>query len=49
VNGNDQPYQESFPYVAFANSGYNSRHVDPGEAGCAAVEPPFAAGLCPLE
>lgn len=49
VNGNDQPYQESFPYVAFANSGRNSRHIDPGEAGCAAVEPPFAAGLCPLE
>lgn len=49
VNANDQPYQENFPYVAFANSGYNSRHVDPGEVGCASVEPPFAAGLCPQE
>jgi hypothetical protein len=35
VNANDRPYQETFPYVAFANSGRNSRHVDPGEAGCA--------------
>lgn len=35
VNGNDRTYQETFPYVAYANSGRNSRHVDPGEAGCA--------------
>ncbi|WP_426991438.1 DUF4331 domain-containing protein [Methylomonas sp. CM2] len=35
VNANDRNYQESFPYVAFANSGRQSRHVDPGEAGCA--------------
>ena len=49
VNSNDQPYQESFPYVAFANSGRNSRHIDPGEAGCASVEPPFAASNCPVE
>ncbi len=34
VNSNDKPYQESFPYVAFAHSGRNSRHVDPGESGC---------------
>lgn len=34
VNGNDRIYQETFPYVAFANSGRQSRHVDPGEAGC---------------
>jgi hypothetical protein len=34
VNANDHSYQESFPYVAFANSGRQSRHVDPGEAGC---------------
>ncbi|BBL59253.1 DUF4331 domain-containing protein [Methylomonas koyamae] len=34
VNGNDRIYQETFPYVAFANSGRHSRHVDPGEAGC---------------
>lgn len=42
VNTNDKPYQETFPYVAFANSGRNSRHVDPGEAGC------FDAGLLTL-
>jgi len=35
VNANDRPYQEVFPYVAFANSGRDSRHVDPTEAGCA--------------
>lgn len=34
VNGNDRPYQEVFPYVAFANSGRNSRHVEPGENRC---------------
>lgn len=34
VNANDRTYQESFPYVAFANSGRQSRHTDPGEAGC---------------
>ena len=34
VNANDKPYQETFPYVAFANSGRESRHVDPGETGC---------------
>jgi uncharacterized protein DUF4331 len=34
VSTNDVPYQETFPYVAFANSGHNSRHQDPGSAGC---------------
>jgi len=34
VNANDVPYQETFPYVGFAQSGRNSRHVDPGEPGC---------------
>lgn len=34
VNTNDLPYQETFPYVAFAHDGRNSRHIDPGEAGC---------------
>jgi hypothetical protein len=34
VNTNDVPYQETFPYVAFANSGRNRRHIDPGEVGC---------------
>ncbi|MFZ4700336.1 MAG: DUF4331 domain-containing protein [Candidatus Methylumidiphilus sp.] len=34
VNNNDRSYQEVFPYVAFANSGRDSRHVDPAESGC---------------
>jgi hypothetical protein len=34
VNTNDVPYQETFPYVAWAQSGRNRRHIDPGEAGC---------------
>lgn len=34
VNTNDLPYQETFPYEAFAHSGRNRRHIDPGEAGC---------------
>lgn len=40
VNTNDVPYQETFPYSAFAQSGRNSRHVDPGEPGC--------TGTCPV-
>lgn len=31
VNRNDREYQDVFPYVAFANSGRDSRHVDRGE------------------
>jgi hypothetical protein len=34
VNTNDVPYQEVFPYVAFAQSGRERRHIDPGETGC---------------
>ena len=34
VNTNDLPYQETFPYVAFAHDGRDSRHIDPGEPGC---------------
>lgn len=33
VNTNDRKYQETFPYVAFANDGRNTRHVDAGEDG----------------
>ena len=48
VNTNDVPYQETFPYVAFAQSGRNSRHQDPGSAGCfdAATFAPIA---CPTD
>jgi hypothetical protein len=34
VNVNDVPYQETFPYVAWAQSGRNRRHIDPAESGC---------------
>ena len=33
VNVNDTPYRETFPYVWYAHSGRDSRHVDPGEDG----------------
>jgi hypothetical protein len=45
VNTNDMPYQETFPYVAFAQSGRNRRHVDPGEPGCG---PATAPTPCPV-
>jgi Domain of unknown function (DUF4331) len=34
VNTTDVPTQETFPFVAFAYDGRNSRHTDPGEPGC---------------
>jgi hypothetical protein len=34
VNVNDVPYVSSFPYLALAPDGRNSRHIDPGELGC---------------
>jgi hypothetical protein len=34
VNTNDVPYQETFPFVAWAQSGRQRRHIDPGEPGC---------------
>jgi Domain of unknown function (DUF4331) len=40
ANANDRPYQEVFPYVAFANDGRGSRHIDPTEPGC-------TGGNCP--
>jgi hypothetical protein len=43
VNVNDNPVPETFPYLAPANSGRNSRHVDPGEVGCATAD-----GNCPV-
>jgi hypothetical protein len=44
VNTNDVPYQETFPYVAWAQSGRNRRHIDPGEAGCTMG----AGAACPV-
>lgn len=40
VNANDVGYQETFPYVQWANSGYSRRHINPGDDACFAV---FAA------
>jgi hypothetical protein len=37
VNIDDTPRQSSFPYVAPAQDGRNSRHIDPGEPGCATL------------
>jgi hypothetical protein len=34
VNSPDVPTQETFPYVHYAYSGRDSRHIDPGETGC---------------
>jgi hypothetical protein len=34
VNATDVPPQETFPYVHFAYSGRDSRHIDPTEVGC---------------
>ncbi|MGH9785645.1 MAG: DUF4331 domain-containing protein, partial [Terriglobia bacterium] len=41
VNVNDYAYRETFPYLANAPDGRNSRHVDPGEPGC--------TGTCPVD
>ena len=39
VNANDAEYRETFPYVGYAHSGVESRHVDPNEIGCTGVCP----------
>ncbi len=44
VNTNDMPTQETFPYVSFAQSGRDRRHIDPGEGGCTRG----ALGGCPI-
>lgn len=44
VNTNDMPTQETFPYVSFANSGRDRRHIDPSESGCTRG----ALGPCPI-
>jgi hypothetical protein len=41
VNTNDFAYRHVFPYLANAPDGRNSRHIDPGEAGC-------NGGTCPV-
>jgi len=49
VNGNDRTYQETFPYVASANSARQSRHVDPGEAGCYDPSNVLSMIACPID
>ena len=34
VNAPDVATQEAFPYIHYAYSGRDSRHIDPGEVGC---------------
>ncbi|HUA58975.1 MAG TPA: DUF4331 domain-containing protein [Verrucomicrobiae bacterium] len=34
VNSKDVGYQETFPYVQWANSGYSRRHINPGDPAC---------------
>jgi len=36
VNVNDTAYTPSFPFVGYAPSGRDRRHIDPGEPGCTA-------------
>ncbi|HET8550728.1 MAG TPA: DUF4331 family protein, partial [Bryobacteraceae bacterium] len=38
VNANDVPYQETFPYVAFAQSGLNQRVPPPGAKDLGSLE-----------
>lgn len=38
VNVNDAPYLETFPYLAYAWDGRNSRHINPGETGGGPVD-----------
>jgi hypothetical protein len=45
VNTNDKVTQETFPYVAFAHSGRDRRHIDPGETGCTKG----AGAPCPVD
>jgi hypothetical protein len=43
VNSNDTPYLTTFPYVYYAPSGRDRRHIDPGEPGCTAGAGPACA------
>jgi hypothetical protein len=46
VNATDVPTQETFPYVHFAYSGRDSRHIDPSETGCG-EQPAVDSGAAP--
>ena len=44
VNVNDTPYLTQFPYVGYAPSGRDRRHIDPTESGCTAGSGPPCPG-----
>jgi Domain of unknown function (DUF4331) len=44
VQLNPEGYNNSFPYIIPANSGRNSVHIGPGQAGCTGDE----GGICPV-
>ena len=44
VNAPDVPTQETFPYVHYAYSGRDSRHIDPSEVGCGQQPSPNSVG-----
>ncbi|HEY0785739.1 MAG TPA: DUF4331 domain-containing protein [Acidobacteriaceae bacterium] len=46
VNAPDVPPQETFPYVHYAYSGRDSRHIDVGETGCG-TQPTGTSSLAP--
>jgi hypothetical protein len=45
VNTKTEGFNNSFPYVMAANSGRNSAHTGPGQAGCTGQP----GGICPVE
>lgn len=45
VNTKTEGFNNSFPYVMPANSGRNSAHIGPGQAGCSGQ----TGGLCPVQ
>ena len=45
VNTNPEGLNNSFPYVMPANSGRNSHHIGPGQAGCTGQP----SGICPVK
>ena len=43
VQLNPEGYNNAFPYIMPANSGRNSVHIGPGQAGCTGI----STGICP--
>ena len=49
VNRNDVATQETFPYVAFAQSGHDRVHSNPGGSGCFAPLGTVGGAPCPVQ